>query len=111
VHLVVRTRYDDRGQRVELSYFDAAGRRGLAPGGFSYEETSRDERGHVLERRFFDAEGRPVVHQELKAARLRYSYDDLGRKRGEECFDEVGRLLRTNRFGEHTAPEERVNSR
>lgn len=110
-HLVVRTRYDDRGQRVGLSYFDAAGRRGAAPGGFSYEETSRDERGHVLERRFFDAEGRPVVHQELKAARLRYSYDDLGRKRGEECFDEAGRLLRTNRFGEHTAPEERVNSR
>ena len=99
-HLAVRTRYDDRGQRVELAYFDAAGHRATLPSGVSYEELSRDERGHVLERRFLDAAGNLVLHGELKAARLRYSYDDLGRKRGEECFDGAGKLLRTNRFGE-----------
>lgn len=99
-HLVVRTRYDDRGRSIEFAFWDAAGKRATVPSGVSYEEISRDERGHASERRFFDAAGSLTIHKEKKAARLRYTYDDWGRKRGEECFDERGGLLRTNRFGE-----------
>lgn len=67
---IVRSRYDEYGNPIELSYFNLEGLAVIAPDeGAAVVQKLRDERGNEIERRCFDALGKPVFGAARGAAR------------------------------------------
>ena len=82
----VRSRYDDRGNRIELSAFDALGNPARWDKDYPHLRRSTfDERGLEVREAFFDNDGTPALALG-NVAYFVYTYDELGSHVGLAAF-------------------------
>lgn len=88
-----RIEYDDRGNAIELTWFDAAGHPARNREGVARSHTTYDERGSMLEMTNFDETGKPL-RSNVGCATVRHAVDAWGDPIEISCFDEAGKPTR-----------------
>jgi YD repeat-containing protein len=89
---VVRSSYDDRGNRIRNAYFDTAGQAvNRIDTGFASIAYRYDERNRLVETRYFDRRGAPVNHAEKGWAIERLEYNRAGEVVSREQLDQQSR--------------------
>ncbi len=91
--VTVRTRYDERGNRIEQSFHDATGHLARNEGGFAMERDQYDKRGQLIESAVFGIDGAPVAirkGQDEGTSITRQRYDDRGHVVWVGFFDTQG---------------------
>src|SRR5262249_31347463 len=89
-------KYNERGQLVEVAFFDLESRPVRNLIGIARYVNRHDERGRKVEVTFFDPEGKPVLQAKERAARITTRYDDRGNAIEETWYDTQGRLTRND---------------
>jgi YD repeat-containing protein len=94
-YAITRTRYDQRGNRIEWACFDTRDRPTVdASFGNHIMRTAYDDRGRVIERRSFGVDGQPCAAKDGYAI-VRTQYDELGNQSSLTYFDAQDRPIRT----------------
>ena len=83
----VSYRYDPRGWRTEVSYFDENGRPTLSSQQFHSRKNEYDDRGNQIGTRLFGINGEPVAPAGLGYHYLKSTFDEKSRKLSESYFD------------------------
>lgn len=74
---IVRSKYDDFGNPIELAYFTLDGRPVVElEVGAAVVRKTRDERGNEVENQSFDEQGQPVTEGRAIARKMRYDEND-----------------------------------
>jgi YD repeat-containing protein len=101
----VGTRYNDRGQRIEWACFGTDGSSIVAKMyGFAKERQIFDASGKLSQVDYIDANDGPVRGAK-GYAKIKYSYDDLGRETKREFFDVDGTPVFTRVTVEKVEPD------
>ena len=89
----VAAKYDDRGNQIETSYFDEAGKPTRHTDGNHKFTAKYDDRANQIETAYFDKAGKPVRIKD-GYAKSTSVFDDRGNRIETSYFDEAGKPTR-----------------
>jgi len=105
---IVRTKYDDHGNELEIADLDMNEKPVIGPDGVAFIRASYDGAGRTIEKSFFDVDDKPMPGPN-GAASIRYGYDRIGHQVEESYYQPDGKPFINNkgyssartRFDEH----------
>lgn len=82
-----RVKYDQWGNKVEISCYDGYGKPQLGADGFFVMKSEYDKRRNLLHQEYLDVNNKPVMHKGYGFAKVDFVYDDHGNKLEEKYYD------------------------